>query len=339
MVDLLKGGEGQKELSKEPSYPKSKSSSQKKHNQADKKSLFNQENRVDIRQYQDPEGLTVGKLQFGLWLAKNKRNFLYAFYGLLILIAVVTWPLFIYTFGSYLIFGIKEDARLLKEIGQPINTLHIAVLNQAAKPLKYGRWQSLKIGPGKYDFVMKISNPNQWHAARFDYYIAVGEEIYGRQRGFILPGETKYLAILGQEIKNPNTAQFVISDIGWQRISKHTYPDWQAFYKERVDFVVYDKKFTPAQVTILSEKLSLNELSFKIKNNSAYSYWQVDLVILLRDRLNKIIGVNKYRLDNFLSGKTREISVTWPGRLKPVKEIEIISEVDILDKKVYKKVK
>jgi hypothetical protein len=340
MVDLLKGQEGQKELAKESSWSKSKSSFKKKINKVNKGAISDQKKKkINIHQYQDLEGLTVTKLQFSLWLAKNKRNFLYIFYGLLFLIAIVTWPLFIYTFGSYLISGMKEDARLLNELGQPISTLHTVVLSQAAKPLKYGHWQSLKIGPGKYDFVMKISNPNQWYAAQFDYYIILNKKIYGRQHGFILPGETKYLAILGQKIKNLSAVRFVISDLTWERINKHIYPDWRAFYQQRVNFTIYDKKFIPAQATILSEKLNLNELSFKIKNNSAYSYWQVNLVILLRDRLNKIIGVNKYRLDNFFSEETREINVTWTGRLKPVKEIEVIPEVNILDKKVYKKVK
>src|SRR3989339_185150 len=74
------------------------------------------EKEVNLKRYKDPEGLTVRKMTIGLWFVEHRKMMINTFYGLLVLIGVATWGLFFYTFGSYLLFGIREDQLLLKGI-------------------------------------------------------------------------------------------------------------------------------------------------------------------------------------------------------------------------------
>ena len=59
--------------------------------------------KISIDKYVDPEGLSVTKMSFGLWFIKNKPVFTRIIYGILGLIGFITWPLFFYTFGKYVV--------------------------------------------------------------------------------------------------------------------------------------------------------------------------------------------------------------------------------------------
>ena len=99
-------------------------------------------------------------------------------------------------------------------------------------------------------------------------------------------------------------------------------------------FSITEKTFTPAYKTILSEKININKLAFKIKNQSVYNYQKVNLNILLFDK-NKIIGVTTYVLTDIMSDEERNIDFSWPGNFNRVNKIEIIPETNIIDKKNY----
>ena len=291
--------------------------------------------KIDIKKYQDPEGLTTTKMAIGLWLVKNRKNLLFLLYGVLALIGLAFWVYFLYIFGFYVSVGMKEDQALAREIIQDTLVGHDFVLSRAPQELQLKSVQVIRGNDNKYDFVVQVKNVNPRHWAEIYYYFRIGDENLDITKGYIMPSESKYFLALGEEFdKNISSANFVIEDINWHRLNAHTIPDWAQHKIDHLNIEISDIKFTPAKSSSLSEKLSLNDLKFNTTNNTPYNYWEIYFVVLLRDR-DKIVGVNRYILAEFLSDQEREINVTWPGRLGRVGDIEIIPEVNIFEREVY----
>jgi len=290
----------------------------------------------NLRRYKDQEGITIKKLMFGLWFLKNRKNFLYLFYTLLIVISVITWSLFFLTFGSYVITGMNEDKKLLNELSiDNFGILHNIVLSQSPQPFKYQKMDILKVDNKKYDFVIKVKNPNKKHGAEFVYYIMVNGKKYGNKKGFILPDETKYLLILGNEfVREPNNAEFFTDQISWTRINGHNFPNWEQFKNDRLKINTDNINFIPAKATTISEKIKLNTLSFSILNDTAYNFKSINFVIILL-KGSKIVGVNEYALNSFLSGNTDIVDITWTGRISKPSDIIINPEINIMDRDIY----
>jgi len=83
----------------------------------------------------------------------------------------------------------------------------------------------------------------------------------------------------------------------------------------------------------LSEKLNLSVVEFDIKNNTAYSYYLINLDVLLYSR-GKLVAVNKYPLEKFDSGEERHVNMTWSGKVNRADKIEIIPNIDIMEKDI-----
>lgn len=292
--------------------------------------------KIDIGKYKDPEGLSVGKLETGLWFLKNRKKFLYALYTILIVISVVSWSIFIYSFGHYILIGMVEDSKMLDGLTRFNNAIPIILQRQKAQPLLAQAPTILTSSGAKTDFVTKILNSNQTHWAEFKYvYKDSDGNVISEHENFILPNESKYLLSLGHEgFGSVADINFEFSDISWGRVTAHDYPDWDAYLVEHLNIEISNKKFTPAASTILTETLSLNEVSFTAKNLTAYNYYDVNFIILLLDN-TRIISANQYYAENFLSGESRDIILTWPGRLGRVREIDIAPEINITDEQVY----
>ena len=289
----------------------------------------------DERRYRDLEGVTLKKLNIGLWYVEHKKHLLYLLYGVLIVISIITWPLFFYRFGVYIIQGMQEDEKTIKEMVKTSGVDHNFILQIGARDLEYYSVKVLKPATGKYDFVVKIKNPNEKYYAHFQYKFIAGNKIIGPLDGFIFPQEEKYLVSLGNEFSStPRQVKLVLENIKWRRVDPRKYPNWSEFYQTHLGFTVQDTRFIPAKLSKLSEKLPINRLEFSISNNTAYNYWDIDLVILLLSR-GKIVGVNKHTINNFMSGEERDIEMSWPGRIGYVDDVKVIPEVDILNENVY----
>ena len=292
--------------------------------------------KIDIGKYKDPEGLSVGKLETGLWFLKNRKKFLYALYAILITISVISWSIFFYSFGHYILIGMVEDSKMLDGLTRFNNAIPIILQRQKAQPILVQVPTILNSNGAKTDFVTKIINPNLTHWAEFKYvYRDSDGNIIAEHENFVLPNGSKHLLSLGHEgFGSGADINFEFSDISWGRVTAHDYPDWETYLAEHLNIEISDEKFIPAASTILTESLSLNEVSFTAKNLSAYNYYDVNFIILLSDN-TRIISANQYFLENFLSGESRDIILTWPGRLGRVRQIDIIPEVNITDEQVY----
>ena len=290
---------------------------------------------ANIKRYLDPEGLSVSKMNIGLWLVTHRKQILFLPVGFLIIISILTWAYTIYGLGYYIFFGMKQDKQLASELLEPGLVGHDFFLSRAAKAMLVEPARILKSGVDSYDILAVIANPNEGHWGRIIYrFIADGEAVY-ESDGFILPGERKYLLALNQKLDGQSAnIKLVLDEVQWSRIDRHEYPDWPEFAADRLNIAVEDIVFTPAKATVLTEKINLNDLHFSAINNTIFNYYKIDFVILLY-QLNNIIGVNKYSLSNFMSNEKREINITWPGSLSRVDDVVIVPEINITRDDIY----
>ena len=278
--------------------------------------------KADINKYHDPEGLTVNKMNIGLWFLEHKKQLIALPTIILIAFSVFCWSYVLYGLGYYFIKGMSDDRLLADKISERNLVGHDYFVKIAPKKLAIYETQIFKLDNGKYDFMAIVKNLNKNHIGRFKYSFLGDDYETEEETEFILPGETKYLLVLR------------IKGMSWIRLDKHDYPDWDNFYKEHMAITASDIKFTPAKSTILTEKINLNELSFSMENNTAYNYRSVGAIILLK-LADRIIAVNKYTVSDLMSGEKRSVDITWPGRLGRVDDILVIPELDIVRDDIY----
>ena len=341
MMDLLKkekNTEPNNNQKNSPNSPVQKMDSQKfqQASQANNTAIESDESldKVDLKKYKDPQGLTIRKMVIGLWFVKHRKHFISFFKIFLAIIGIITWSIFIYTFGSYIIFGLKLEDELLSSILKKTTVGHDYFVSISAQPIVLHPLDIVNVGDGKYDFAFKATNPNARYFARVFFTInAQGEEL-GPFADFILPGDTKYILSLNNELEQSITSATYNTKIAWRRISKHDIMDWESFRDYHLDFEISDDEFTPAKSTIMTEKTNLNNLEFTVANKTPYNYWEVDFNILLHGR-DKIIGLNTYKVDEFMSNEKRTINVTWPGQIGRVDVIQIVPNLNIIENDIY----
>jgi len=282
-------------------------------------------------QYKDLDGLSIKKLEFALWFTENKLKLYKLVAGILLFISVATWGYTFYNFGYYWIVGVDQDRMLANQIVGNQGIDHDYIMSVSAKSLSVGPVQVLETGNGKFDLVAQIENINPRHWGMITYHFAVDGTTTEKITTFVLPSESKRLMQLGREFSpRPNSAELVINNIGWQRISKKTIPDWPSFKAKFLNFEISDKKFTPARTSGLSEKLNLSQLSFSAVNRSSYNFLRVnfDAFIYVGPTL---IGVSQFGVDNFQSDEKKEVAANFLGQYNRVDNIEIVPNINILD--------
>lgn len=278
--------------------------------------------------------LTEKRLKFGLWYISQKERLKKILIGFLIFFSVITWGWSFWSFGYYLLKGKSLDQLMITELVNSGFPNHNYILQISPSELEFGEVRVLS-NENTYDFVIPVTNKNQKYWADFSYSFILDGNETAEQRSFILPNESKYLVFFGQ--KFPTTPNFVsinINSVSWERISAHKFSDWPSFASSHLNIKPSQVDFAPAQNSGLSENLNINTLKFVLSNNTAYNYWNVDLIILIKSGAD-ISGVQKYSLEQLRSGEERKVSLSFSGRFYGASSVEILPELDILDDKVY----
>ena len=71
---------------------------------------------VNLDRYQDLEGVTIKKLETGLWYIEHKEILRKILIAVLILIGSVSWIYTLSTFGLYVFKGMNDDAAMVSEL-------------------------------------------------------------------------------------------------------------------------------------------------------------------------------------------------------------------------------
>jgi len=162
-------------------------------------------------------------------------------------------------------------------------------------PIQVVSSRFLKAGPGDYDFVAQVSNPNTYYgASRVEYGL-------GRETGsfFILPGQTKWIVMTALKIaEGTDGINLVIKSAQWEKLDMSN---------NTVNFTLRRKDYSAVK-----KGSELNGILF---NNSNFDFDKVDVAVILFDDAGSIIGVNKTDIRTFLSKTERGFSVVWPFAL------------------------
>lgn len=293
-------------------------------------------NKINVENYTDLEGVSTKKLTRGLWYLENKENLRKLLIMFLILVGGVSWSYTLYGFAYYLFVGMKQDDKNLADTLATPGISHQLILQRQAAQLQTGVVMVFNSLGNKFDFLDQLVNPNSSQWATFNYYFQTENGSTTMQQGFILPEETKYITALGETFDAmPVDAKLVVESINWKRLDPRQLPDWPAYKAEHLNIEIKDIKFTPARATGLSEKIGLSQLEFNAINNSAYNFWQMNFFALMYSQGN-IIGINQYNIQGYLSGETRLVQASYPDQLGRVDKIEVIPEINIIDKNVFK---
>jgi len=250
-------------------------------------------------------------------------------------VGAISWVYTIYGFAYYIARGMSEDEILTKQLVQINSIGHDYVVQVGAKDLIIGSVGVIRSSDKKYDFYTELKNDNPKWWAEFDYYFAAADKQTKKTRSYIFPEEIKYLAALAEDFSYPpDDGRLVIENISWHRINQHEIADWGVYLNSHLNITSSDIKFIPANANPLSEKLSLNQLSFNVVNHTAYNYWSVGFVILLYSG-NQITAINHYILNDFMSEQKRLVEISWPGSLGRADRVEIIPEINIMEDDIY----
>ena len=281
---------------------------------------------IDLNKYKDPSGLSLDKLNFGLWFSENRKKITKI---IIICLICISAFFFLYSTYNYLIYffsgsKIDEDTMI---VSSPKNNVADLII---------GTPYVLKSNDS-YDIISTISNPNTKFFASFKYCFnnEAGEISCGSN--FILPGEDKYISALGQKINNGvDTVSFKIKEISWQRIDTHKIIDWPSFSSEHLKFTIKNINLNLDSDDNLNLKKGLDSLEFTINNKSNFSYYEVPLdIVFYRD--SEIVGANKTVVKNFLAGESRTINISWPAMLSGVNRTDIRPELNLLNDGIYLK--
>ena len=265
------------------------------------------------------------RMGVALWLAENRRKIVKIFIGFLIAVSA--------SFFTYSIYSLVIYFRA----GDPAKQIIEGNLNSGGQKqtedLIFSEVSVFK-GEEKNDLAIQIKNPNGNFSATFKYCFMAAEKEIFCDEDFVSPQEEKFISALGVD-NGFNSASFAFRTITWKRLDTKTIPDFSTFKSSRLNFPVSDLVFSPAASGI-SSNIDLNWLEFSILNNTSYGYYEVPLDILIF-KSGTLAGINRHILNNFTSGDSRSVRMTWPGDLRGAKDVQIIPAVNVLDETVYLK--
>ena len=280
---------------------------------------------IDLKKYNDPSGLSVSEMDFGLWLSENRHKLLRI---LTIFLIVLSAGLFIFSSYYYVIY-LSSGGNTSLVTNNIVSSPRQVTADLLIDPVQ------VFTGENSYDLAVKLTNPNDKFTANFQYCFTQAGQNLTCGDAYIMPGEVKYVLDLAQVISGtPGDIVFQTSHIFWQRIDAHKIPDWGSYASSHLNFVITNQTFTPAASNSLSNKVGLNTLSFTVQDQSAYGYYQAPLDLLFFNGTT-LVGVNRYDLENINSGETRQVNITWPGSLPGVTQTQIVPDINIMDPSVY----
>lgn len=279
----------------------------------------------DLGRYQDSSGVSLRDMNFGLWFAENRRRLTRALTVFLILISAF---FFIYSTYAYIIYFMRGpiDNQPENRVMSPRNVI---------TEMKFGPVEVFKLTE-TYDLAIAMENPNDNFWAEFQYCFYQGEVQLDCGKSFILPAEKKHIVAFSLALNSQSALSFRIEDIFWSRVNRREIPDWPTFLQERLSIEIDNIKFLGANHSGLSENLRLNSLEFTVINHTPYSYYQVDMEILLYSS-SALVAVEKHAVANLLAEEQRLIKMSWPGDMPAVSRVEISPQVNIIKAESYLK--
>ena len=233
---------------------------------------------------------------------------------------------------AYLVSYADEKRAVLELASYGQSDLHAYAVARAAKDLKIVTPTATVSSEGKYDLYATIANPNDDWWAEFTYAFTSSAGDTEPASGFVLPGEEKPVVAYAVEASaTPRSASLVISDVVWHRVDHHVTGDLERWMTDRLNFVVENAAFE--RVDLDGE--TLGRVTFAVKNDSAYSYYEPAFTATLL-RGSSVVGVTGTTLSELDAGEEQEVVINWFGTIPSVNKVEVSVSVNPFDISSYK---
>jgi len=277
-----------------------------------------------------PEKFTDFKLKASYWYVTHKFQLRRVLVIFLILLNVGFYGYSLYKASVMLFVEQPGYLALFRNFDQDLIDYQFFRQKNQPQPLAIGSFVALPGPAENFDLVVLVNNPNaNWTVRQATAQLLSGGEIVAERNIFIYPGEEKYVVFFNQAQASPTASQIRLVDVHWQR-----QPNFSEFGPPRLNFSTSNVDFQPVTRAGGRGELPISSLNFTIANNSAYSYWQVGVYMVLLTG-SGIGGINYIALDQFKSGQIRPVAINWYGLLPPISSVKILPEVDIFNPTSY----
>ncbi len=233
---------------------------------------------------------------------------------------------------AYAVSYADEQRSVLEIVAYGQSDLRAYSVATAAEDLDLGGTTVVASSEGKYDLYATIANPNDDWWAEFTYAFTSSAGDTEPASGFVLPGEEKPVVAYAVEASaTPRSASLVISDVVWHRVDHHVTGDLERWMTDRLNFVVENAAFE--RVDLDGE--TLGRVTFAVKNDSAYSYYEPAFTATLL-RGSSVVGVTGTTLSELDAGEEQEVVINWFGTIPSVNKVEVSVSVNPFDISSYK---
>lgn len=266
-------------------------------------------------------GVSKKQLKFSYWFLTHKKLLVKIGIGLLILWCVITLGYSIFGLVSWGIEVPKERRMLARLTVNPIDFIGFQQKHQP-QSLIITQPQIIYIGNQKYDFIAQVKNPNKDRGVINLSYQFVSGDFSTPQSSIIIPPEqTVFLLSLGNKSEKKLTvSELKINEIKWEGL-------WKRIKVEEVEITTTQPKFQTGGG-------SRSWVSFSATNDSLKNIWEVTWQTVLYSG-KRIVAVNQITSEQFLTGETREIEISWFERLPKITQIDLVPIVNIYDPSIF----
>jgi len=293
----------------------------------------NNKNNIEsaLKKYKPVEGPKPWQLNWGLRWVENQKLLRRILIIILIITSVLSWGYIIYGFGYYIYRGIQEDDIVAQRLITIPKISHNLVLSSSAQDLVLGDINILPSIKNTSDLAVEVKNLNKDWYATFDYFYVINQQETEIKSEFMLPGEKKYLIEFLYDGPRPSNASVSIMNLKWRRIDPRDFDvSVDQYLIANTDITINDIQLNPASSLGGS---AVSAMIFKAENNTPYNFWSVDFYFALKSG-SRLLGINKYKIKQLLSGEEREVSFSWLSNSSGSK-VEVIPSVDIFDADNY----
>lgn len=270
---------------------------------------FFNNNKEKLSEYDSDEGLSYKQLRFSEWYLRHKADLKKWFIRFLMSVCVITVGGSFIGWIYYYSFGYWNDQDLVaNEVSLVQNYSNIQNFYKAQQP-DISSVKILQNGTDKYDVFANVQNANEYWLLELKYKFVYSGGETNTSTAVILPLEQRAISTLGIEGSAiTNGAELRVESLDWDRIgpSPTKFRSVKNYKANKLAFSVSDFNFNSAN---LDEGIPAR-VNFTIKNDTAYSYWEPEFFIRLYDQDN-LIRIRKVKINKFLSGTERDISLSF----------------------------
>jgi len=242
----------------------------------------------------------------------------------LILVLLAGW----FFIDAYAVSFDQEKNSVISMVSSGLSELRDFSQSEAAKPLGVGEVAVVSSGDDKnYDFYATIANQNTDWYATFKYAFKMSGGETAELNGFILPAEERPLILFKAATTKTPSVELIVRDVKWYRVDPHEisdYPTWFADHNPQISEAVFSRADDNNQAAV----------AFKIKNQTAYNFYQPSFAVILW-RGGTLGGIVRITAASLESGEEKVLSASWLGAAPSITKIDVYSEINFFASESY----